>query len=218
VGPLGPRPELLLKKRSHRGSPGMTPRPYLTDSEREPSGRQAKVTILSGTFVTWRQTRVARGHTLGVCGTPGWLNGRRGIAIVCRVRCEFVTVGFVFLFSPFRGGRGCQFSFSLLTLTDAWPLPHGRGSVLAGNRSKFILGGLHAHSYWQARWRATTSDQLLNLAADLLPGLLECFQVRRWQGSGKREPCSSIPVYQGGVENRIGGFLGIGCKLMQGLE
>ena len=61
-------------------------------------------------------------------------------------------------------------------------------------------------------------DQLLNLAADLHPGLLECFRVRRWQGSDKREPCASISVYQRGGKNRIVRFLGTGCKLMQGWE
>ena len=54
--------------------------------------------------------------------------------------------------------------------------------------------------------------------AHLDPGLLECFRVRRWQGSDKGEPCTSIPVYQGGAKNRIGGFLEIVCKLMEGWE
>ena len=34
--------------------------------------------------------------------------------------------------------------------------------------------------------------------AHLDPGLLECFRVRRWQGSDKREPCTSIPEYREG--------------------
>ena len=54
--------------------------------------------------------------------------------------------------------------------------------------------------------------------AHLNPGLLECFRVRRWQGSDKGELCTSIPVYQRGGKNRIGRFLRIGCKLMQGWE
>ena len=54
--------------------------------------------------------------------------------------------------------------------------------------------------------------------ANLDPGLLECFRVRRRQGSDKGEPCTSIPVYQRGSNRRMVGEMSDGGKLKQRKE